>query len=108
MSDQRPQAAACLICGLQVNNNDQAEHLRTIHAAPKGGFEFHFDGRQYFTAQPSMLVGELLALVGRGAVDHVFMERDNVPDGERIYLGQGRAVDLTQRPHFFVALPATY
>jgi len=93
----------CRVCLLDVPTDLQAEHL-AAHRAPDGGFLFFYEGREFRTDQPSMLVGELLRLVGGNATYQFHEERD----GQHISLSHDNAVDLTREPRFYSVPSATY
>jgi hypothetical protein len=91
----------CLICGVdRVTKVDQEEHLAAVH---KGPHVFFYDAKEYRTEKPSMLVAELLQLVGGNPMYYFHEDRG----GKQIDYSQGQAVDLTRRPHFFSVPPAT-
>lgn len=93
----------CLICGLAVEKSAQAEHLRTVHPSPEGGFPFFLDGRLCHSDEPSMLVVDVKSRYGSTTTYHLYQQLS--PD-EDVFLSDGQAVDLTQCPHFFAIPPA--
>src|ERR1700722_15757142 len=97
--------ANCLICGQVVETAAQGEHLRTIHSSPDGGFPFFLDGRLCHSDVPSMLVAEVKARFGSTPTYQLYQQLS--PD-EDVFISDGRAVDLTQCPHFFAIPPATF
>lgn len=94
----------CAVCLEVVKTGEQDAHLSSQHPAPIEGFKFFYDARPYFTQQPSMLVGELLTLVG-GNVTYLFHEER---DGQQIPFAHGNSVDLTREPWFYSVPSATY
>lgn len=93
--------ANCVVCGEPVLPNEQAEHLRTKHAAPAGGFPFWINERKYRSPAPSMTVGELLKMTDSPVTYQFEDERGNSYSHEN-------SVDLTRDPHFSLVPPATY
>lgn len=46
----------CAVCGKDVRDGDETEHLRTNHLGPH---YFWFDAKKYRTERPSMTGGEI-------------------------------------------------
>jgi hypothetical protein len=93
----------CMICGEPVAGEPaQAAHLTAKHPGP---FKFHYDARPYSTDKPSMLVQDLLKLVG-GNVQYLFYE--HLGTDAHVFYAQAQAVDLTREPWFYSIPPATY
>jgi hypothetical protein len=99
--------AICIVCHAAVPEAQQAEHLASAHPAPKAGFVFHFDARRYHTYKPSMMVTELLLLVGATPMYPLFQKRLS-GNGDDVFIPQGCAVDMTQDPWFYAIPPATF
>lgn len=100
--EKNMESKQCFVCKKMVRDGDENEHLRTHHLGPH---YFWFEGKEYRTEEPSMPTSELLRLVGREDVmgrAHLAEDRD----GKFIY--QSGTVDLTNKPHFCVLLPATW
>lgn len=100
----------CIVCRAEVPKSKQAEHLSSAHPTPDGGFAFHFDARPYRTLKPSMMVTELLTLVGATVTYPLFQKRRHWSgrDVGDAFIPQGCAVDLTQDPWFYAIPPATF
>lgn len=94
----------CQVCLASVDAEHQADHLASAHPAPPEGFLFYYNGLPFYTAQPSMLVWELLGLVGGNPMYEFSESRD----GGKHSFNHGNAVDLTREPHFFAIPPATF
>jgi hypothetical protein len=98
----------CSICHEIVDPGKAEAHLTTVHPTPVGGFQFFYDGRPYLTARPSMLVSELLALVGGNVLYQFYEERpDTMPSVARSLfpISHAQAVDLTNGPRRFFSIP---
>lgn len=91
----------CVVCGKEVPQGYESDHLKANHLGPH---EFWFDARKFTTMIPSMTGGELKKLANAPAHTFLFEERR----GGDIAWGDGVSVDLTQKPHFYTLIPATY
>lgn len=90
----------CIVCGKDVRDGDETEHLRTNHLGPH---YFWLDARKYRTEEPSLTGGAIKALGGSSAWYQLYQEQD----GGDIAIGDGVAVSVVGEPHFWCAPPAT-
>lgn len=91
----------CIVCGKQVVDGDEAEHLQSNHLGPH---YLWFAARKFRTMEPSMTVAEIKKLVNAASGYQFFKER---PGQDDLAVGDSESVDLTCEPHFWAAPPAT-
>ena len=91
----------CAICGKEVADADQAEHLETNHLGP---YDWWCNDKKYRTPEPSMSGAKVMAIAGVDTGYHFVEERD----GKRIEHSWSEAIDLTREPHFYTFPPSTY
>lgn len=90
----------CIVCKREVPQGYERDHLQANHLGPH---VWWFNARQFQTMEPSMTVAEIKRLADSSYGYQFYEERD----GADIYFCDDESVDLTNRPHFHAAPPAT-
>lgn len=94
----------CFVCGKDVRDGDETEHLRSNHLGPH---YFWFDAKKYRTQEPSLAIDKIVEIVGGVSAGYqVYLEsKDGSPD---VGCPHGTTIDLTREPSLFSVPPATF
>jgi hypothetical protein len=103
-------AATCLICGEQVVDWLQDNHLAAKHPPPeRHGFKFHIDGKECFSHKPSMEIIAIKTMFKVGGMYQAHVEY-KTPHGytDDYCLSDSQSIDLTNDPWIYFVPPATF